>query len=308
MEKRSIKKNSYTTEGRAEIAMPPLDETPPIANIDVFGETRSQQPSAVIPDTSNAFGNIPDQVPDEVIQEMTESEPEQELEEEVTEEIEEVVAPAKKTQADNFRDIRKAKEKAEYERDLLLQALAERNREPVHKRQEVVSEVEDSDFDLSLDDEALMEGKHGKKMYQAMKKMRDEMRSYRAQSTQISLETQIRSNFPDFEKVVSEENVAILNEMEPEIAQSLSETKNMYAKAASAYKIIKKLGIYKNDEVSMAKKQIVAKNAAKPKPLASVSPQQGDSPLSKANAFANGMTKELQEQLRREMMEARKRN
>ena len=37
-----------------------------------------------------------------------------------------------------------------------------------------------------------------------------------------------------------------------------------------------------------------------------MSPQQGDSPLSRANAFANGLTPELRVQLIKEMEEARK--
>lgn len=36
-----------------------------------------------------------------------------------------------------------------------------------------------------------------------------------------------------------------------------------------------------------------------------LSPQQGDSPLSKANAFANGLTEDLKKQLQKEMFEAR---
>jgi hypothetical protein len=56
----------------------------------------------------------------------------------------------------------------------------------------------------------------------------------------------------------------------------------------------------------MADKLRAQKNAAKPKPLASVNPQQGDSPLSKANAFANGLTDDLKKQLRKEMEDARR--
>ena len=48
-------------------------------------------------------------------------------------------------------------------------------------------------------------------------------------------------------------------------------------------------------------------NAQKPRPLTSISPQQGDSPLSKANAFANGLTPELQAQLLKEMKQSMKR-
>ena len=77
------------------------------------------------------------------------------------------------------------------------------------------------------------------------------------------------------------------------------------AKAVSAYKHIKKLGLYTEDTYQ-ADRDLAQRNAAKPKPLVSVSPQQGDSPLSRANAFANGLTPELQKQLRQEMEDARK--
>ena len=51
----------------------------------------------------------------------------------------------------------------------------------------------------------------------------------------------------------------------------------------------------------------VIKNSAKPRPLASVNPQQGDSPLSKANAFANGeFTEADRKRAWAEMVAARK--
>ena len=47
------------------------------------------------------------------------------------------------------------------------------------------------------------------------------------------------------------------------------------------------------------------RNMAKPRPLASVAASQGnDSPLQRANAFANGLTEELRSQLHREMVES----
>ena len=64
------------------------------------------------------------------------------------------------------------------------------------------------------------------------------------------------------------------------------------------------MGIYREDNYSKDRDKAQS-NASKPKPLASVSPQQGDSPLSRANAFANGLTDELKSQLRKEMEQAR---
>ena len=50
------------------------------------------------------------------------------------------------------------------------------------------------------------------------------------------------------------------------------------------------------------------KNAVKPRVSANVSPQQGESPLMRANAFANGRSKELDAIALREMREAQMRS
>jgi hypothetical protein len=52
-------------------------------------------------------------------------------------------------------------------------------------------------------------------------------------------------------------------------------------------------------------KERAERNLAKPRPLASVAASQGnDSPLQRANAFANGLTEELKAQLHKEMIES----
>ena len=48
-------------------------------------------------------------------------------------------------------------------------------------------------------------------------------------------------------------------------------------------------------------KEKVKTNIYKPHPAASLSPQPGDNPLTRANAFADGLTDQLKEQLRKEM-------
>jgi len=71
--------------------------------------------------------------------------------------------------------------------------------------------------------------------------------------------------------------------------------------------MVKKLGIYKPDNYEKDRAH-VATNANKPRSSASISPQQGDSPLSNANAFADGLTPELKKKLYAEMLEAKSRN
>ncbi len=170
--------------------------------------------------------------------------------------------------------------------------------------QQPVEEIE-QEFDFSVDDDALIEGKQAKKLAVELKKMKLEMKRFQSQSQESAIENKIKSQYPDFDVVVNSENVAKLNQEFPEIAATLRDTQDLYSKATAAYKIMKKFGIYR-DHTYDQDKQVALKNASKPRPITSISPQQGDSPLSKANAFANGMSKDLQEQLLKEMYAARK--
>jgi hypothetical protein len=91
----------------------------------------------------------------------------------------------------------------------------------------------------------------------------------------------------------------------PEVAATINSSSDLYNQASSAYTLIKKLGIH-NPDAYKAEKAIVQENAAKPRPTASLSPQTGDSPLSNANAFANGLTDDVKKQLYREMLDSMK--
>jgi hypothetical protein len=67
--------------------------------------------------------------------------------------------------------------------------------------------------------------------------------------------------------------------------------------------MIKSAGLY-NDPSYSSERDLVARNMSKPKVSASLSPQQAESPLNKVNAFAKGLTPDLQKQLYKEMMDA----
>lgn len=201
---------------------------------------------------------------------------------------------------DNFRALRQAKERAERERDEALKILKQ-----VEQSKKLSQETAqpDDEFDIGPDD--IAEGKHLYKLKKTVKELQEQIKSYQHQSQESIIETKLKTQYNDFDKVVSRENVEALKAAYPEIAQSINASPDLYSKAVAAYTLIKKFGIY-NDVSYDAEKERAHANASKPKPLASVSPQQGDSPLSRANAFANGLTEELRRQLYKEMLESRK--
>lgn len=319
------RKGYYGSEGAGDIAMPPLDQTPPISQAAPDPWSQQQSQSA----QNNPFGAVPDELPQEVAQEMAVGDNESPTEtvrdvssrtEEETHENSSVQPnpqsendfgqnPSKPSPKDSFRAVREAKERAERERDAMLSQMLEMQRQMqlIQQQQQPKQQEEPvEDYDFDIDPDALAEGKHLKKLIAKQKAMEQQLKRYQMQSEEVAVETRIRTQYPDFEKVVSKENVEILNEQFPEIAKTLRDTPDMFNKAAAAYTVIKNFGIYKDTPKFEADRAKAISNATKPRPLASVNPTQGDSPLSKANAFANGMTDELKEQLRREMYNARK--
>jgi len=211
------------------------------------------------------------------------------------------VKPAESDQERNLAALRQARERAERERDQLAQQLQQ-------MQQQKPQEEPYQDYSVAPD--ALVEGKHLSKYDREIKALREELHKYQQQTISQSAETRLKTQYPDFDKVVSAENINALRESHPEIAQTLSTSSDLYNQGASAYKVIKSLGIYREDTYAKDR-QNAHVNANKPRPLASVAPSQGDSPLSNANAFATGGKRademsDHQKQLFQEMQELRK--
>lgn len=233
---------------------------------------------------------------------------EQLLQEEVAQPVEEkpeqeevvVSAPKESEQAKNFRAIREKAERAERERDELMRRLQE-----IEAKSKQVQPEEEPESSIGDDD--LVEGKHLRKYNKEIKALKEQLKSYQQQTAETVIEAKIKSQYADFDSVVNVNNIEMLRTAYPEVAHTLNANPDLYSKAVSAYTLIKKLGIHQ-DESYKADIARAQKNAVKPRPLASVSPTQGDSPLSKANAFANGLTDDLKKQLYREMLDARRMN
>lgn len=226
-------------------------------------------------------------------------EPEQQIEE-VQEAPQEQVVPKiqeETPQAMNFRLLREKAERLERE-----------NREMKKMWDaKVTPEEAPEDLDFSMAPDELAEGKHLSKVQQKIKRLENQLKQQQQQTYEQLAEARVKAQFPDFEQVVSVDNIKMFSELYPEVAESINSHQDLYKKAVAAYTMIKKFGIVP-DETYKADAERAQKNASKPKPLASVNPQYGDSPLSKANAFANGLTPELAKQLRKEMEEARRNN
>ena len=206
------------------------------------------------------------------------------------------------TQAENFKRLRESKDRVERERDELHRRIRDLEMSNNNSKQ---SSEEEEDLTITIAPDDLAEGKHLNKVSKKIKRLEKQLENYQKQASTESVEAKLKYEYPDFDKIVSKDNIESLKIAYPEIARTLNDSTDLYSKAISAYTMIKKLGIHVEDTFGSDKTR-VSENASKPRPLTSVSPQQGGSPLSKANAFAGGLTPELKKQLYREMLEATK--
>ena len=180
----------------------------------------------------------------------------------------------KKDEYKNAANLRMQLEQAQRERDEALRRLQEKSESP-------------------LGDDDLAEGKHLNRVQREIKALKEEL-----------VQTRIKAQYHDFDTVVTMDNLAILRDSYPELAATLQSSPDLYTQASSAYTLIKKLGIAP-DQQDIANRARVSQNVNKPRPAVSVGPQQGESPLTRANAFAEGLTDDLKKQMLKEMNQAR---
>lgn len=157
--------------------------------------------------------------------------------------------------------------------------------------------------ELDLRDDDIAEGKHYKALKREVRQLNEAVAKANAEREKLAAEARLRATYPDIFNVVTQENMEELAKIEPELVESIVTSPKTYSQHIAAYKLIKKYSIGTQDPYADDKAR-AQKNMAKPKSAASVAPRMGESPLSDAERFQNGMTPELQAQLLREMDEA----
>lgn len=277
---------------KKEIAMPPLPNEK---------QQEAKQPEyEVHPEIAKEFP------PGQQMQ-MQEEEPVIEQKEVVPEPEPEIIKeqPLETQNSKNIRFLReKAQraEQAERERDLLLQKLAQIETTKQNTQSNFTNQPE---TEISLDPEDFVNAKHLNKYDKKIAILQEELQQYKQQSNLTTVDAQVRARYPDFEKIVSKDNIDMLKQEYPEIAATINANPDLYSKAVAAYTMIKKLDI-NTEDIYLDDKIKIQRNQAKPKPSNSIAPTKGDSPLSKANGFATGLTDDVRKALWKEMQEAKR--
>jgi hypothetical protein len=187
----------------------------------------------------------------------------------------------------------------EYERKLqdLERAIA--------SQQQPQNSQEDDDFDFN--DDTYIEGKQFKKYVRSLKneisKQKKEFEEITRAQMLNNAEMRLKSDFNDFDSVVTPENLEKLKYARPVLYRSIMANQDIYDRGYTAYEFIK------NSAVSSAYSDTdkrLEENKSKPRSSANVAPQAGETPLSRIGDYDRRiLTKEQKEQIMRNVQRAK---
>lgn len=270
--------------------MDTLDSLPPVSEATINQmKMNAQKNYGIVTDQEQM---APVQQPEIVHQEVIEQEEPLEIQQEVQETPVEQKKPDPTTSKErNMRALTAKAAQLEKERDEALRLLKEK---AGYEQSNGIQESED----LSFNPDDLVTGKDVARIYEKQKKL--EANIYHQQQN-----NRLRQQYPDFDKVVNAETLNVLRYTYPEIYRTLDSGSDVYATGASAYTIMKNMGIVDTPDINH-EKELVKKNSEKPRPLSSINAMNNEkSPLARTNAFAQGLDKQTKDRLWAEMNEAR---
>lgn len=187
---------------------------------------------------------------------------------------------------------------AEYNWAEMRREMREKDQQIEELRQQF-SKTEKDDLVNLAEDDILTVGQARRLAKEMAKKVAEDAIKKRDAET---VEERMQLKYPDYSEIVSKENIELLKQTEPELAQSLYHMPDPYSQAVAAYKLIKRISVKKEDSHSMEKRKVL-ENSQKP---LSVNAVTKNSAIGNAHLFENGLTKELKGQLWEEMKEAMK--
>jgi len=187
----------------------------------------------------------------------------------------------------NFAEMRRQQERDREEREELRREIAQLKKPP----------VEEDDYTFADDD--LVEGKYLKDLKKEIKSMKSEMQRREVSS----MEDRMALKYPDYKEVTSKENIGLLIKTRPALAKALGKMQDdPFDQAEAAYEMLKGFTAKQSDPNALERKK-AAENSQKPLSANAVTK---NSAIGNAHLFENGLTKELKDQLWKEMQAAKR--
>lgn len=161
--------------------------------------------------------------------------------------------PVNDRQERNWSELNRVKKELErktrVQDELIERLMHQQSQAPVMQSQEI------DELDTIPDDDHLVKGQQKKlvrKEVEPLQRRIDELESRLQKQSNIDRYESLKRKFPDFEDVVNAETTAILEEQEPELAQTIIDMKDPYKIGMQTYKYIKALNI--SDQVPKARR------------------------------------------------------
>lgn len=187
----------------------------------------------------------------------------------------------------NFRELRLAKERAEQEarqlaqeREHYMKLLLQYEQQ---KNQQKPVETQSS---FSIDDDALVEGRHVKQYHQELNKIREEMEKVKNEYRESLASQSFKLQCPDYDKVVNPQTLSDFERLYPQESEAILLISDKTKQKMMAYNLLKRYGVYK-DPVHNTDHQKVAMHSKQPLSSAAVGAKVKTSPLSQASSYAN---------------------
>lgn len=196
--------------------------------------------------------------------------------------VEAALSPNESIESINFRKMREDRERekearirAEYESDRMREYI---NSLETQKQKANEPEALEDDY---------VEYKDFKNVKENQRKQAEQVSAYEKalirQEQQLA-KMRLLSEFKDYDSVVTQENLDILERNHPEVAPAIINAASEYDCGKAAYLFVKKF--VKENQSRAHANQTVRQNLAKPMPAASVAAQDGNSPLNHVNNYA----------------------
>jgi hypothetical protein len=198
----------------------------------------------------------------------------------------------------NWRELRRSKDEWERKAKMqeeLLQRLMNQQSQP-----QIAPSAPEEDIIHELAKEEYVPGekvaKGFKKLKEEFRKEIDEVKKSYASQHQNSLFNELKREFPDFDQVVNPETLALLEETNPRLANTIVASGDPYRIAVQSYEYIKAKGLSNKALPSKRAKETEAKIEQNKKTVQS--PQAFDKrPMAQAFQMTEAMKKELQNEM-----------
>ena len=147
--------------------------------------------------------------------------------------------------------------KRELERELSFQR--ELNERLVKQTPQQIAPIQEVDeFDAIADDDFIPKGKVKSLITKEASKIasqivKEEQKKFVQQQHQATFLSRLKGQYSDFDQVVNPETLAILEQNNPELAQTIVESQDPYKIGLQSYNYIKALGLHKDNESPRAK-------------------------------------------------------